>query len=682
MSTGLLSIGPSPIIPEDPEEIHLMDIENAGRVGQYVKANLLIAAVGNIWLVPYSWRFRCPFVGDSESCPEYVRHQTEARDRRRSGGFRCPVYDLTRQKEESVVTLPCNSDLFIQMGGLSKDKVERVERGVFSGRKDACEFALSGRSYKSVHQLIAVPNALQVRPQRREDGTICEVDETGREYREHEMYYVSEQGNAPNTNVPLVACGWVMPNPKNQEATMLSDRMEPVQKDFRQFTMNEEVDRSFGIFRNRVPEEIARELTINVTRIYGRETLTLAMLLTYHSVQGFVFDDRQIKGWMDIVVVGDTGQGKTRAFDNLQRFIGLGQKIDGSAATRTGISYTCMQLNKAWVVKWGAFALNDGGLLCIDEGQDVSEDDWNAISSGRSQGTLVVSKAATGTHPSRTRLVILANPKHGRIVDDAPFGCQMLKKLFTTKDIRRFDLALLLSASDVDSGIITQDPADRPGVPQTIAPYRMQQSVLWAWSRRPEQIVFTPDGAHMVRRCAQRLMQEYGAATDVPLISQDAVDKVARLSVAMACLLHATDETGEEVIVDHRHVTYAYAFIQGLYSHPNCALDIHAKHCREESELPDDEYEELNAQFLEGDEERVYTNTILIRQFLRESNQNSTQIGEALGGMGKQSVIDRMAPFKNAKLITSRTRVGYHTTPRFNRWVKRLIAEGRLGEVE
>jgi len=128
------------------------------------------------------------------------------------------------------------------------------------------------------------------------------------------------------------------------------------------------------------------------------------------------------------------------------------------------------------------------------------------------------------------------------------------------------------------------------------------------------------------------------------------------------------------IVVRDTDVEHVANFIEELYSHPNCSLDIHAAYCREESELTEAEYGALNQRFLGEDDD----NMTIIKSFLREPYQNGTQICEALG-VQRRTAIDKIAPFRDAKLIGSRRgSTGYRATPKFNRWVKRLVREGEL----
>lgn len=63
-------------------------------------------------------------------------------------------------------------------------------------------------------------------------------------------------------------------------------------------------------------DDIYKDLTYNITHIYHREDLLLAIDLVYHSVLSFNFMGRQLtKGWTECLIIGDTKCGKCFAKD-------------------------------------------------------------------------------------------------------------------------------------------------------------------------------------------------------------------------------------------------------------------------------------------------------------------------------------------------------------------------------
>jgi hypothetical protein len=68
----------------------------------------------------------------------------------------------------------------------------------------------------------------------------------------------------------------------------------------------------------------------NVTKIYDRFDLHLAIDLAFRSVLSFKFDNEIVhKGWMDIMIIGDTRCGKGYVAEKLSAYFNLGEVISG-----------------------------------------------------------------------------------------------------------------------------------------------------------------------------------------------------------------------------------------------------------------------------------------------------------------------------------------------------------------
>jgi hypothetical protein len=411
------------------------------------------------------------------------------------------------------------------------------------------------------------------------------------------------------------------------------------------------------------------------------------MLLAYHSQIKFKFDKEPLnRGWVEIAIVGDTGQGKTQLFDRLSKAIGLGEFISGVSATRTGISYSYQQTGDTWFLKWGKYPLNDGRLLFIDEGQALSIEEWERMSSGRSDGVIRADGIKQGEHPTRTRLIVSCNPKDNRIIDDNMCGVETLKYIFRVADIRRFDLAIFLSSSDQNAAIVNVPKENRASTHQLISPALLRGSICWAWTRKAKDIVFDDEARKKVYEVAQELTLLYDSAKDIPLVTTDIRHKIARLAVALAKLVHSTDPGHEKVIIKKEHVDYINTLVRQVLDHENCGLNFYAELRKEHSTLTDREYEDIVATmvaekfaFKAGSSFILAEDTRMI--FLDFANNDvveRSQLAESLD-IEVDSVTRKLKILKNFKLIRGRSgKRGYRKTPKFNKLLRKLLLEGRL----
>lgn len=649
--------------------IHLMDIEKAEHSGSYAEIDVMVTAIGETFHVPKTFTAKCL----KKQCSHIKDGKT------------CPLND-----GDCAVEIPDDSDKLISFTRTGNKTVDTILRELSPcplGMRSRDDIIFHDVRQVSVQELLVIPKASRVITVTRNDEQV-DANEFGREYKDKLVFYL---GTLSKSNKYYRAKGWVKSSPKSQQATFLIRELESLSDDCEGFTTSDEVIQGFGIFQpqmspdssvairkeaiSRKIGDILRDLTDNVTQIYGdhRERSLLAQLLVYHSIVQFSFDGEPLKrGWVEILIVGDSGQGKTQMFDRLQQFTGMGEFIGGSSATRTGIAYSFQTIGSTWFLKWGKYPLNDGRLLFIDEGQTLDVGDWDKLSSGRSDGVLVALGVQCGEHNSRTRLIVSANPKSDVLIDDKMFGAETVKSMFRIADIRRFDLAILLSGSDQDCDVVDRLSEDRHPAEQQVTSEALSNSIKYAWTRKMGDVEFTEEASRAVIEVTKRLKSKYEAANDIPLISTDARHTVARLSVALACLLHSADDTHQRVIVHPEHVLYIEDFIDSIYSFRNCSLDTYAAIRRKSSELDEKEYLEfLKAISKETDGETVIpADMVEVLVTFSQYEEITRQELASILGIEPKSVSTKLKPLRDRNLIKH-----YSKTPKFIKILKRMIID-------
>lgn len=287
-----------------------------------------------------------------------------------------------------------------------------------------------------------------------------------------------------------------------------------------------------------------------------------------------------------------------------------------------------------------------------------------------------------GEHPTQTRLIASCNPKYQGVVDDEMFGIELVKQTFKDEDIRRFDFAIISSSSDEKAGINTRR-SQREHSDQVITGAILADSIKWAWSRRPEHVVFTDAAIESVYATARTLVALFGEARDIPLmLESDARHKVARLAVAIAALLHSSDDDHEKVIVESAHVTAVGDYLVEVYGHSNCSFDQYAKIRGAEAILTDDDYTEiwttLRGFKIEGStpltEDDLQT---LLRAFMTHHEGLNRQ--DLAGELGKSpawtsKIVGVLRAEKLIRVNKGKTG-GYRATPRFTKFLK--LATGK-----
>jgi hypothetical protein len=313
-------------------------------------------------------------------------------------------------------------------------------------------------------------------------------------------------------------------------------------------------------------KEIVRDLEANVTKIYHRVPLHIAYDLVWHSALNFRFKGQDVgKGWLELLVVGDTRTGKSEAAKRLCHHYRAGVLTTCEGATFAGLIGGVQQMSGNWIISWGVVPLNDRRLVVLDEFGGIADKGiLEQMSSVRSSGVAQVNKIVSSETFARTRLIYVANPVEGVTIGAYANGAMdAIRGLAKNpEDVARFDFALAVASEDVPADEInSQKP---PRVKHRYTAHLCSQLINWVWSRTMDQVVWENGVENYVLERAQVLGKRY--VPDPPLVQAENIRiKLARLSVAVAGRLFSTDETGELLIVGREHVEAAEALLNGFY---------------------------------------------------------------------------------------------------------------------
>jgi hypothetical protein len=373
--------------------------------------------------------------------------------------------------------------------------------------------------------------------------------------------------------------GYTVPEPFKQYATHILVDSQPAQSNIDTFRMTKELRKELTIFqpdKDRTIEEqlnhLYKHLAINATRIFERPLLHQAIDLVFHSPLTFRFNGEQVrKGWLDVLVLGDTRTGKGYVAEGLIRFYQLGEIVSAENCSFAGLVGGMQQVRNRWVVTWGKIPLNDGRIVVVDEASALGVSDWERLSRVRSEGIAEIVKIQTETTTARTRLIWLANPRSGAPMNTYSTGVEAIIELVgKTEDVARFDYAVTVASNEVPSAVINRSFAAKIKSPYTALLCR--QLVLWTWSRKASQIRFTRKATTTALKAAQTLGKAYSAV--VPLIQVENVRlKIVKIAAAIAGRTFSTDVTGEKLIITRQHVDAAVSFLNRLYTRPSMAYD-------------------------------------------------------------------------------------------------------------
>jgi len=381
-------------------------------------------------------------------------------------------------------------------------------------------------------------------------------------------YYV---GHDITTNTTFYLEGFSTVDPKTQLTTYIFTNAEKSKTDIESFELTREAHKKLLQFcrsYESVDEvfsylgQLYESYALNVTKIYDRFLLHLAVDIIFHSAMEFTLPSgRTQPARIDAIVIGDTRCGKGHVAEGLSKYYGVGEIVGAENCTFAGLVGGAQQIGNHWVISWGRIPLNDRGLVIIDEASELKDEDWTRLSRIRSEGIAEVTKIQQQVTNARTRLLFLSNPP-SKAMSNYTFGIHSLQELVhAPEDIARFDYACIVSHEEVPIEKINRAyETTKYFYPQSLE----RELILWIWSRANHQIQFSNDAVKEIFETANRFGKFYDIG--IPLIQGENIRfKIAKIATAFAGRLYSHEKNGEVLKVRRVHVKCAAAFLRGLY---------------------------------------------------------------------------------------------------------------------
>lgn len=378
-------------------------------------------------------------------------------------------------------------------------------------------------------------------------------------------------GMSVETNSVYDLTGYTTTDPTTQQATHVFTEAKKRSNDIETFTLTATkhkqlsrfcVDKTDveGMF-NKL-EEVYESYANNVTKIYNRFDLHLCVDFLFRSVISFYFDNEYVhKGWLDVMVIGDTRCGKGYVAEKLIDYFGLGEVVSGENTSFAGLVGGLQQFNKHWVISWGKIPMNDCGLVMVDETSGMVEDIWGKLSRVRSEGVAEITKIHAEVANARTRMLYVCNAPN-KTISNYSYGIQAVTEVVKApEDIARFDYVLVVAHNEVSGNVINKR---RDTVPFIYDRELEQDLILWCWSRKPDEVKFTKEATQSIYDTSLKLEKIFDFS--IPLIQVENVRfKLAKLSIAFAARFYSNSENGKNLLVKSIHVECAYVFFKLIY---------------------------------------------------------------------------------------------------------------------
>lgn len=401
-------------------------------------------------------------------------------------------------------------------------------------------------------------------------------------------------GDGLELNETYELVGRMHPHPQTQQSTLLISTYKAAQDALSQYKIDEVTEAQLEKFQPRqwsldaLEEKLAEIYTDfenNVTNVWQRRVLHEYIDLAYHSPLFIEFDKKLIKGWVEVLVVGDSSQGKSETVQSLLNHYGLGEKIECKNATVAGLLGGLQQLGTRWFVTWGLFPTHDRRLVILEELKGAPVEVISKLTDMRSSGVAEIPKIEKRRTHARTRMIALSNPRSNLSLDRYNFGVQAIQELIgSPEDLRRFDACLVVEKSEVDPGVINDLQLNRPTTPHVFDSQLCRSLILWAWT--VEKAVFTDAATTLILKKSIEFCEKFSESA--PIVDRGSMRyKLARLSAALAARTFSAQDL-KTVRVRECHVEYICQMLDRVYTAPAFAYDSFSKAEKLTSSLVDE----------------------------------------------------------------------------------------------
>tara|TARA_R110000751_G_scaffold300963_1_gene413046 strand:- start:28207 stop:31050 length:2844 start_codon:yes stop_codon:yes gene_type:complete len=472
---------------------------------------------------------------------------------------------LTCHTLEPCANCPCkatgSSDYFVHKD--DPDVLDWLYTKTFEGqvKKElklarACQLDVEVKDWQNMEQVTLIPAMSNSR----------EKDEG--DYSVRRGYYL---GHGIESNNNYLATATPTIHPKTKESVLLLEKAQGTYDSIDKFALKEEeVTHLRSLFCDhprKIIKDICEMLAHNHTHIYGRWDVHAAVDLVFHSPRDFTFADVKLpKGSMELLLFGDTRCGKGQIAEGLVGYYDLGQVVSGENASFMGLCGGAQKAGDNFQLSWGAIPLNNGRLVVIDEFSGLDSATMGKLSRIRSEGIAEINKGGINSRTrANARLIWVANPDKGREVDSFANGVSAVQDLIkANEDIARFDLAVVVKKGEVSIAEI--NTLHTKGIKSKYNKDDLRKVVLWAWSRKPEHVVFTRQATESILASANLMAETYSAT--IPLIQgENARFKIAKMAAAIACRCFSTED-GVFLKVTEQHAKLAVSLIEHFYKKP------------------------------------------------------------------------------------------------------------------
>lgn len=311
---------------------------------------------------------------------------------------------------------------------------------------------------------------------------------------------------------------------------------------------------------------IIKDVSFNIAKQYDTDDMLIADLLFNFSCLEFDFRGGRERGWLDILIFGETGCGKSNATRKIQQALQRGT-VCREKATYAGLAAGIDKNQFGNMAKIGLFPLNDGGSVIIDQLETMPPEEFEKLTDVRSSGIVQVVAIKSITSLARCRKLWIANPrpigtgaKYAPRFSSVEHPVLLVKQLITTpEDLRRFDIILGFTSP--------KDNMDEKyrnyHVKHIYKDYLLRRLLDITWAKTAKDIDLLPETVDACYEFANKLKDFY--VPDFPMVfPAEQHKRMARFGIALAALTPI--RSIERIEVFPEHIEWIYDWLLHLFN--------------------------------------------------------------------------------------------------------------------
>lgn len=415
--------------------------------------------------------------------------------------------------------------------------------------------------------------------------------------------------------------------PTRQNVVGIVKKIEESDNSVSSFKMTQKIRETLTCFQG-IPKVKMEELYTRAKAFTAPELqkdIFFAVELFFHTPLYFRFGNRIERGYLDVMIAGESETGKSQTARQLSQHYGLGAVVSLKTATLAGlIGGANKESNGGFKTRLGIIPRSHKGAMIFEEFSGGGKEIISKLTEVRTSDRVQLTRVdGVKTADAMVRKLTLSNQatRDGVTIPLRKYanGIQVLLDLIgAAEDIRRYDFCMLVDKPDQYTSpttVIEQESYEKEAY---------LNRIRWIWSRTPDQIIISPEEQEYTVQLAQDLNERFDS--HISFLGAGGWKKLIRIAIAVAATTANMDESGENLIVEKEHIQWAYLFLKRVYDNDLFRLPQFVEEERQ--------YRTVDVNAIEKMRD-WYTKYPIFMRFLNQGTTFTTRQLEAMSGLSK-----------------------------------------------